>query len=178
MKCRASAAAPRRRLPAMQRDAVGLLRIVEAQASDLVRLRRALLSAQTVAAQRLQVIHARMVAGLEWVRSIVLERDQADFKTRLAMLLSGRAGDGLANAWAWQSDWPGRPVTGKRISPCYRRSTPSADGRTRARRWQNFWLSLSDCMDCLITCDCRVGESSGIGSAWLSAFRGSWVAWR
>src|SRR6266481_3851592 len=40
------------------RDTEGLLRIVEAQASDLVRLRRALLSAQTVAAQRLQLIQA------------------------------------------------------------------------------------------------------------------------
>jgi FkbM family methyltransferase len=39
-------------------DAEGLLRIVEAQASDLVRLRRALLSAQTMAAQRLDVIRA------------------------------------------------------------------------------------------------------------------------
>src|SRR5437867_6049653 len=37
-------------------DAEGLLRIVEAQASDLVRLRRALLSAQTIGAQRLEVI--------------------------------------------------------------------------------------------------------------------------
>src|SRR6266850_8209672 len=47
-------------------DAPGLRRIVEAQAADLVRLRRALLSAQTMAAQRLQVIHAG--AG-DWVCS-------------------------------------------------------------------------------------------------------------
>ena len=39
-------------------DAVGLLRVVEAQASDLVRLRRALVSAQAVAAQRLHVVQA------------------------------------------------------------------------------------------------------------------------
>jgi FkbM family methyltransferase len=65
------------------RDAEGLLRIVEAQASDLVRLRRALLSSQTIASQRLQVIHAdanareherRREIGkiFEWLRSILL----------------------------------------------------------------------------------------------------------
>ena len=64
------------------RDAEGLLRIVEAQASDLVRLRRALLSAQTLAAQRLQVIrdadareHERgqeIGKVFEWVRSVAL----------------------------------------------------------------------------------------------------------
>jgi FkbM family methyltransferase len=53
------------------RDVAGLLRIAEAQASDLVRLRRALLSAQAVAAQRLQFIHADAKV-LEWVRSTVL----------------------------------------------------------------------------------------------------------
>jgi hypothetical protein len=37
-------------IPCDARDAAGLLRIVEAQASDLVRLRRSLVSAQTVAA--------------------------------------------------------------------------------------------------------------------------------
>jgi len=64
------------------RDAEGLLGIVEAQASDLVRLRRALLSAQTVAAQRLQVIrdadareHERgqeIGKVFEWIRSVAL----------------------------------------------------------------------------------------------------------
>jgi FkbM family methyltransferase len=49
------------------RDADGLLRIVEAQASDLVGLRRALLSAQTLAGQRLQVIQAS--AG-DWAHSM------------------------------------------------------------------------------------------------------------
>ena len=64
-------------------DASGLLRVVEAQASDLVRLRRALVSAQTVAAQRLELIHADANArqsqgnieegkACEWARSIVL----------------------------------------------------------------------------------------------------------
>jgi FkbM family methyltransferase len=64
-------------------DAVGLLRVVEAQASDLVRLRRALVSAQSVAAQRLHVIHADADAQkhrrgreegkvFEWARSIVV----------------------------------------------------------------------------------------------------------
>lgn len=63
-------------------DALGLLRVVEAQASDLVRLRRALVSAQTVAAQRLESIHADAGArryqgdieegkAYEWARSIV-----------------------------------------------------------------------------------------------------------
>src|SRR5205085_7269693 len=65
------------------RDAEGLLRIVEAQASDLVRLRRSLLSAQTVAAQRLHIIQAETNARehergqeigrvFEWLRSISL----------------------------------------------------------------------------------------------------------
>jgi hypothetical protein len=49
-------------------DAAGLLRIVEAQASDLVRLRRALLAAQTLAGVRLRVI----LAVYEWLRSVVL----------------------------------------------------------------------------------------------------------
>ena len=56
-------------------DSLGLLRVVEAQASDLVRLRRALLSAQTVAAQRLQsaLPAERWNKVFEWPRSIVLE---------------------------------------------------------------------------------------------------------
>lgn len=49
-------------------DAAGLVRIVEAQASDLVRLRRALSASQTLAAKRLQVIFAVYA----WLRSIVL----------------------------------------------------------------------------------------------------------
>ena len=64
-------------------DAMGLLRVVETQASDLVRLRRALVSAQSVAAQRLHVIqevanareHRRCREEgtvVEWARSIVL----------------------------------------------------------------------------------------------------------
>jgi FkbM family methyltransferase len=55
-------------------DAEGLLRIVEAQASDLVRLRRALLSAQTIGAQRLEVIERGREIGkvFEWIRSVLL----------------------------------------------------------------------------------------------------------
>ena len=62
-------------------DAEAMLQIVEAQASDLVRLRRALLSAHTLAAQRLQLVqsvHADAVAREsrgdpeQWVRSAVL----------------------------------------------------------------------------------------------------------
>ena len=64
-------------------DVTGLLRVVETQASDLVRLRRALVSAQAMSAQRLQVINdvanarARCASReegkvFEWVRSIVL----------------------------------------------------------------------------------------------------------
>ena len=49
---------PRTPIACDAQDAAGLLRIVEAQASDLVRLRRALVSAQAVAAQRLQIILA------------------------------------------------------------------------------------------------------------------------
>jgi FkbM family methyltransferase len=48
---------PERPVACDAQDAAALLRIVETQASDLVRLRRALLSAQTMAAQRLQAIH-------------------------------------------------------------------------------------------------------------------------
>jgi FkbM family methyltransferase len=49
-------------------DAVGLQKIVQAQASDLVRLRRALSSVLRESAQRLQII----LAVFEWVRSITL----------------------------------------------------------------------------------------------------------
>jgi FkbM family methyltransferase len=63
------AGSPKTPIASDPRDASGLMRIVEAQASDLVRLRRALLSAQTLAAQRLQVIQAG--AG-DWVRSIAI----------------------------------------------------------------------------------------------------------
>jgi FkbM family methyltransferase len=57
-------------------NAAGLLQIVEAQASDLVRLRRALLSAQTVASLRLRAIRgdANESKFFEWSRSFERSR--------------------------------------------------------------------------------------------------------
>jgi FkbM family methyltransferase len=100
-------------------DAAGLVRIIEAQASDLVRLRRALLSAQTLAAQRLQLIHdanAREhrtgeVEVVEWVRSIVvgeLTRTQDAIGDVIERSRWRRIGQrlGLAKRLAWEtSHW-------------------------------------------------------------------------
>ncbi len=131
------------------REAEGLLRIVEAQASDLVRLRRALLSAQTVAVQRLQVIRAEANAReqetnarehergqeigriFEWVRSIALAeitRVQEAISDVIERSRWRRIGQrlGLAKrlAWEtghWQTDFP-EATAG---------STPSVDGCTQ-----------------------------------------------
>ena len=92
------------------RDAAGLVRIVEAQASDLVRLRRALLSAQALAAQRLQFIH-RGGEVVEWVRSIVvgeLARIQGAISDVIERSRWRRLGQrmGLAKRLAWEtSHW-------------------------------------------------------------------------
>ena len=121
-------------------DAAGLLRVVETQASDLVRLRRALVSAQAVAAQRLQVINdvanARARADreegkvFEWVRSIVLGEvariqdaivdviewsrwRRIGHRLRLAKRLSWETGN-------WQTDLSEAPAG----------SAPNTDGRT------------------------------------------------
>ena len=121
-------------------DATGLLRVVETQASDLVRLRRALVSAQAVAAQRLQVINdvanARARADreegkvFEWVRSIVLGEvariqdaivdviewsrwRRIGHRLRLAKRLSWETGN-------WQTDLSEAPAG----------SAPNTDGRT------------------------------------------------
>jgi FkbM family methyltransferase len=65
------------------RDAVGLLRIVESQASDLVRLRRALQSSHTLAAQRLELVHAEARA---WVHPCVGETGKIADWLRSTML--------------------------------------------------------------------------------------------
>jgi FkbM family methyltransferase len=96
-------------------DAEGLLRIVEEQASNLARLRRALLSAQTLAAQRLQLIQnpegAEVGRVSEWVHSIVLE-DIARIQNAINDVVERsrwrRLGQrlGLAKRLAWEtSDW-------------------------------------------------------------------------
>src|ERR1700730_2840562 len=124
------------------RDAEGLLRIVEAQASDLVRLRRALLSAQTMAAQRLLVIHADANARererergqetkrvFEWVRSISLEeiiRIQEAISDVIERSRWRRIGQrlGLAKRLAWETGhWQ------THLSEATAGSAPSADDR-------------------------------------------------
>jgi FkbM family methyltransferase len=121
-------------------DAEGLLRIVEAQASDLVRLRRALLSAQTIAAQRLQVIHAEANARehergqefgkvFEWVRSITLgeiTRIQEAISDVIERSRWRRIGQrfGLAKRLAWETGhWQAD------LSEATAGSAPSADQR-------------------------------------------------
>jgi FkbM family methyltransferase len=86
-------------------DAAGLLRIVEAQASDLVRLRRALSGSQTLAASRLQVV----LAVYAWFRSIVLadvmrvQNAIADVSERSRWRRIGQR-VGLAKRLAWETD--------------------------------------------------------------------------
>jgi FkbM family methyltransferase len=109
-------------------DPVGLRRVVEAQASDLVRLRRSLLSSRTVAAQRLLAFH---VDGkvFEWTRSAVLEeikRTQDAISDVIEKSRWRRIGQrlGVAKRTAWET---GHWQTDLVIAG----STPSADGRTR-----------------------------------------------
>jgi FkbM family methyltransferase len=98
-------------------DAEAMLQIVEAQASGLVRLRRALLSAHTLAAQRLQLVHADAVARgtrgdpEQWVRSAALA-EIARVKDAIGDVVERsrwrRAGQrlGLAKRLAWETgDW-------------------------------------------------------------------------
>jgi FkbM family methyltransferase len=85
-------------------DAAGLLRIVEAQASDLVRLRRALLAAQTLAGDRLRVI----LTVYEWLRSVVLgdvARTQDAIGDVIERSRWRRVGQrvGLAKRLAWET---------------------------------------------------------------------------
>jgi FkbM family methyltransferase len=106
------------------RDAEGLLQIVEAQASDLVGLRRALLSAQTMAAQRLQII-----AVFEWVRSLLLGeivRIQEAITDVIERSRWRRIGQrlGLAKRLAWET---GHWQTD--LSETNAGSNPSADDR-------------------------------------------------
>jgi len=123
------------------RDAEGLLRIVEAQASDLVRLRRALLSAQTMAAQRLQLIQAaanapehergQEIKAFEWVRSIALAeitRVQEAISDVIERSRWRRIGQrlGLAKRLAWET---GHWQTA--FPEATAGSTPSVDGRTQ-----------------------------------------------
>ena len=101
-------------------DAEALLQIVEAQASDLVRLRRALLSAHTLADQRLQLVqsvHADAVAREsrgdpeQWVRSAAVA-EIARVEDAIGDVVERsrwrRAGQrlGLAKRLAWETeDW-------------------------------------------------------------------------
>jgi FkbM family methyltransferase len=109
-------------------DPVGLRRVVEAQASDLVRLRRSLLSSRTVAAQRLLAFH---VDGkvFEWTRSAVLEeikRTQDAISDVIENSRWRRIGLrlGVAKRTAWETGhWQTDLVSAG--------STPSAGGRTR-----------------------------------------------
>src|SRR5437667_2037582 len=133
-------ASPQTPIACDARDAEGLLRIVEAQASDLVRLRRALLSAQTVAAQRLQDIHSEANARehergqeigkvFEWVRSISLGeiiRLQEAISDVIARSRWRRLGQrlGLAKRLAWET---GHWQTD--LSEAIAESTPSANDR-------------------------------------------------
>ena len=125
-------------------DAEGLLRIAEAQASDLVRLRRTLLSTQTVAAQRLQFIHAdakRRGGPDEWVRSIVLEKItgiQDAISDVLERSRWRRMGQrlGLAKRLAWETgDWQ-TDLTGASAD------APTADGRLRGQSMAELLLEL------------------------------------
>jgi FkbM family methyltransferase len=125
-------------------DAAGLLRIVEAQASDLVRLRRGLLSAETVAAQRLQVIHAGPEVGMvfDWIRSITLggitriQDTISDITERSRWRRIGqRLGLAKQLAWEtghWQTDLPGATAS----------STPNADGCTRGPSTAQLLIEL------------------------------------
>jgi FkbM family methyltransferase len=103
-------------------DAAGLLRIVEAQAADLVRLRRALVSAQTAAAQRLQVILAgpsEPEKVFEPPRSIVLReinRTQDAIGDVIELSRWRRIGQrlGLAKQLAWETgDWRSKLTKGE-----------------------------------------------------------------
>jgi FkbM family methyltransferase len=108
------------------KDAPGLLRIVEAQATDLVRLRRALVAAQTVAAQRLQAIYGEPVENIvdanasileggesivAWLRTAVLDaifRVQGAIHDVVALSRWRQFGQrlGLAKRMPWEtSDW-------------------------------------------------------------------------
>jgi FkbM family methyltransferase len=121
------------------RDADGLLRIVEAQASDLVRLRRALLSAQTVAAQRLQVVHGG--AG-DWVRSTALKeitRIQEAISDVIERSRWRQIGQrlGLAKRLAWETGhWQSD------LAETTAESTPSVDGRTQGPSIKQLLIEL------------------------------------
>ena len=134
------------------RDAEGLLRIVEAQASDLVRLRRALLSAQTMAAQRLQLIQGeandrepergREIKVFEWVRSIALAeitRIQEAISEVIERSRWRRIGQrlGLAKRLAWET---GHWQTD--FSEAAAGSAPSIDGRTQAPQMPQLLAEL------------------------------------
>jgi FkbM family methyltransferase len=103
-------------------DAAGLLRIVEAQASDLVRLRRALMSSQTVAAQRLRIIlteESETGKLYEPPRSIVLReinRAQDAISDVIEHSRWRRIGQhlGLAKQLAWETgDWRSKLTQGE-----------------------------------------------------------------
>jgi FkbM family methyltransferase len=131
-------------------DAVGLLRLVETQASELVRLRRALLSAQSAAAQRLQVIlaeandkdHRRDLRErkiFEWASSTVLgeiTRIQGAITDVIKWSRWRRLGQrvGLAKRLAWETGvWWESPVS----------STPSADCCTEGPRMADLLAELA-----------------------------------
>jgi FkbM family methyltransferase len=136
-------------------DAAGLLRVVETQASDLVRLRRALVSVQTIASQRLeallaqseaaqhlqvllsaqtatpQLIHAGADAREQWFRTQMLEeitRTEAAIADVIRWSRWRRIGQrlGLAKRTTWETgDWQTNP-TEFTVG-----SAPSAEGPTR-----------------------------------------------
>ena len=146
-------------------NSLGLLRVVEAQASDLVRLRRALLSAQTVAAQRLLAFREDGTV-FEWPRSVVIEevkRTQDAISDVIERSRWRRIGQrlGVAKRTSWETGhWQTDLVTAG--------SAPSADGRAtdpstaelrvelkrlygllddlRRSRWRKFghWLGLAE----------------------------------
>jgi FkbM family methyltransferase len=111
-------------------DAAGLLRIVEAQAADLVRLRRALVSAHTAAAQRLQVILAgpsEDTKVFESPRSIVLKeinRTQDAISEVIELSRWRRFGQhlGLAKQLAWETGgWRSKLMKGEFVDGTARR---------------------------------------------------------
>jgi FkbM family methyltransferase len=99
-------------------DTAGLLRIVEAQASDLVRLRRALLAAQTQAGERLRVV----LAVYEWLRSVVVQ-DVVHIQDAIADVIERsrwrRIGQrmGLAKRLVWETGHWQTDLTAATVEP-------------------------------------------------------------
>ena len=117
-------------------DAAGLLRIVEAQASDLVYPRRALVSAQAMAAERFRIILAapnEVAKALESPRSIILSEiklTQDAISDVIDLSRWRRIGQrlGLARRLAWET-------SGWRTDLTEAGSAPESGAQHEGRRW-------------------------------------------